>query len=138
MWKLIKRYKKKHSSIPPLTVNNEVKYDNDEKANAFTDQFGILSNQNNTSLNNNHTKLVNSTVNKYLTKNTVEVFEFKVVHPHKVVEILRTFKNNKAPGCDFITPIMLKNISYKSIVMLTKIFERHVQCRIFPIVLENR
>jgi hypothetical protein len=54
------------------------------------------------------------------------------VRPHEVSKALRKFKLRKAPGMDGLQNILLKNLSQKAIVYVTKIFNGCLYTGYFP------
>ena len=45
IWKLVKRFTKKKTAIPPLNVGTRILFEDTDKANVFVEQFGIKANQ---------------------------------------------------------------------------------------------
>lgn len=80
----------------------------------------------------NHRKHVNKTVNKFLNDKPIDINEVKLTTPKEITRLLKKFKNNKAPGEDKITYLLLKRLPKKGIIFLTKILNKIMLLRNCP------
>ena len=97
-------------------------YNTQDKVNAFAKFFQSVHSQNVDLGVKSHDKKVKSVVNKFLKANSGKnQFVDILTIPRKVLKDLKKLKNNKAPGFDLITGVIIKHLPRKAIVMLTKI-----------------
>ena len=132
LWKLVRRFSKTKKAIPPLHSQGTLIYNDVDKANALVEQFCIHANQSDVPINKHHDKTVNNFVNKFIINANINRDNFKMVSPAEVYNTIRILKNNKSPGHDNVTNIILKNLSRKTIVMISKILNGMFTTGHFP------
>jgi Reverse transcriptase (RNA-dependent DNA polymerase)/Endonuclease-reverse transcriptase len=135
LWKLAKSIRRTKIAIPPLDDGvNSVTRDCD-KAELLSKSF-----QNHHTLTQHyHHKSTHNKVNqsiKTLTKNTKNATNntknIKLVHPCEIQNIIRNLKNKKAPGRDAIDNVIIKQLPFKALVSLSKIFNSCLLTGYFP------
>lgn len=130
LWRLTRRLKSKFNNI--LTLNNTVQTDK-QKANTLAEHLEqTYSGQPNlTQEQDNITDTVRRTIqNKYPIPPTV--WRRLYSSPKDIKTIITRLSNNKAPGEDEISPILLKNIPTKTILQLTYIINATIRLQHFP------
>ncbi len=122
-WKICKHIsglKSSFTTIPPLLHDNELIFDDIDKANAFNDFFVSQ-----TQLNDSNTRLPNLTANDHLLQN-IEISE------NDVEDILKCLDTSKATGPDLISPRVLKEASSVLKYPLCRLFNLSLSTATFP------
>lgn len=135
LWRLTKKYGKKENYIPPLQVGNKICYETEEKVAELAKYFKTVHEQNADLGNKTHDKNVKNSVNKFLRVNNHKIQSVEhLATPREIAKYIKKLKNNKAPGFDLITGMILKKLPRKAIVLLTKIVNSMLSIGHFPSV----
>lgn len=126
LWKLTKALKNKNSGIPPLRKTNQnnhfsFTHNNFEKAELIAHTFAKSHTLTLNQTNQYVEEIVKDSINK-LNETTVSPTDINLITPSEILEIIKDFKNKKAPGHDDINNTLLKHLPRKAVVLLTKIF----------------
>ena len=130
LWKLVKKRKKGNSHIAPLITKNGYVFSDLDKANEIADELSKVYSMNENLGNISHQKTVVREARKFM--KVKDVVNFKHTTPCEIKNVIRSFKNNKAPGTDGITYLILKKLPKKGIVYLTKISNSIMDLGFFP------
>lgn len=133
VWRLVKSLNPKVSTIPPLKITDDSFTSSTQDqcevlAEAFLDNMNLTKHWNSDSETE---RIVAESVTK------IESFEVdnnlnKLVRPREIRKVLNKLKPRKAPGYDGITNYLLKHISQKCLVLLTKIYNGCLSLGYFP------
>ena len=134
VWQATKRLKNKNNifKIPNLDTNSpdqDVQSDQ-QKAEILAASFEKVHGIDLQNLNAFQTQVQNSVTDYLQNTNSNNEWQQFLATPKSRVNIIKSFRNKKAPGPDQISNLMLKRFSRKAIVKLTMIFT-------FSKVLEN-
>lgn len=73
-------------------------------------------------------------VNRYIMNTKMNVDGIEITSPKEIKKIFMSLKNDKFPGIDDITGIILKNLTRKVMVKLTQIIHGILSFNYFPSV----
>jgi hypothetical protein len=128
LWNFTKIIKNKGRTVPALKINHEILITDPEKANAIAAKF--------------HQSHVNTMVSPLTTQVEQSCSELEnhgfndnpasYTSPREIKNVIKKLKKGKAPGCDEIPNILLKNISRKALVYLTYLFNACLRLCYFP------
>jgi Reverse transcriptase (RNA-dependent DNA polymerase)/Endonuclease-reverse transcriptase len=136
LWKLTKTLKNKNTGIPPLRKSNQNNHSNFTRnnfekaeliAHTFAKSHTLTLNQTNQYVE----EIVKESINN-LNNTVVRSTDIDLIAPSEIIEIIKHFKNKKAPGQDDINNTLLKNLPRKALVLLTKIFNACLITGYFP------
>jgi hypothetical protein len=132
LWKLAKAIRRTKNSIPPLDdAGISVTRDCDKAellSKSFQKHHTLTQHYNHIPTHNK----VNRSI-KIITKTpTNSTKNIKLVHPCEIQNIIRNLKNKKAPGRDSIDNITIKQLPFKALVSLSKIFNACLLTGYFP------
>ena len=134
IWNFSKSIRNKRVSIPPLRgISGFVNSDN-EKANLIADTFY----KNHTLTNNNHCpatdKVVHNAFREFNSnfRRDNPPSNIKLVTPFEIKKVITKLKSKKSPGIDAINNIIIKQLPFKIIITLTKIFNACLIKGYFP------
>lgn len=131
IWRLAKSLKPRSDSIPPLkTPEGTFTTNISEQCDALADAFEMNINLTRDWISDSVDKDVQSAITQ-LTDHGINEIQLPV-RPTEVWKVIRELKTRKAPGDDGIHNIMLKNMSQKSVVFVTKIFNGCLKLGYFP------
>ena len=134
-WKFCKKYSKKSEFLPSVMFdkNNEELLNDNDKANAFAEHFANISNvERNLGIKSFSLK-VSREVRKFM-KSSVDADEIKFVSYLELSKIVKDLKNNKSPGDDNITAVIMKHLPRKALVFFLKIINGILLTGTFPSV----
>lgn len=130
LWRIVKSLQTRTATLPPLTKNDGT------LTTSTTDQCDVLAATflRNMSLTNSKPsdQETNVSTSMLLLQLPVDHDCIGLIHPKELIRRINTLENRKAPGDDSITNIVLKNLSRKSVVYLTKIFNACLLTSYFP------
>lgn len=131
IWRLAKSLKPRSDSIPPLkTPEGTFTTNIPQQCEALADAFEMNINLTRDWISDSVDENVQSAMSDL---NDHDINELHLpVRPTEVWEVIRKLKTRKAPGDDGIHNIMLKNLSQKSVVFITKIFNGCLKLGYFP------
>lgn len=132
LWKMSKYLYKKKSAIPPLKNNQNILYDNKQKAQALAQHFYDIHCQNLNINSATHTRTVNKQIKTYFNNNPQKFLDADLCNYKEIQMIIKKLKNNKAPGNDSITNLQLKHLPNKGIVQIVKIINAIFLNAYFP------
>lgn len=133
LWRVTKKLNRRYQAIPTISYNNDEFITNQGKSEAFAEFLTTI-----------HSDTPNTTPEQLNIEKTGQKF---VEHPYpiapntyksmlctpsEICQYLRRFPNNKAPGPDGITYLLLKNLPRKAIVQLTHISNAILKLQYFP------
>lgn len=130
-WKISKTLKGKRASIPTLSVNGVKLSTCKSKADAIADVFEqahVITVNDRSTLDSKVAKIVNQVRNAC--NDTLEAS--MLTNGDELIEYVKEFKNNKAPGQDSISNTLLKNMPSSLFGMLANIFNFLLLNGIFP------
>lgn len=132
LWRLTRSLKPKSTVIPPLkrsdgTFAASVIDQTNELANAFYSNMCLTMAWRSEQVVESKVVSSVSALNSY----SGNVLQHPVT-PHELRSVIKKLKNRKAPGEDEIHNLMLKNLSQKALVLLTKIFNGCLALGYFP------
>jgi hypothetical protein len=129
-WKLTKILKNKSVQIPPIRTGNTILLTDSEKAEAFASNFQKF---HETSINkkSNMDKIVKET-NKSISMTPSFAPTENMIHQNEIINIVKKFKNFKAPGLDNIMSITLKKLPKEAFEFLAHIFNKCFTLSYFP------
>lgn len=131
LWRLVKTLKPKSDTIPPLKTSDGLLTANtSEQCEVLADTFAMNMNLTHDWVSDSVETDVQSAIT-VLNNHAIDNFH-QPVRPTQVWKVIRKLKTRKAPGDDGIHNIMLKNLSQKSIVYITKIFNGCIKLGYFP------
>lgn len=133
LWRLAKQLRVRATVIPPLikvdgTYTTNIEEQCETLANAFHDNMNLTRNWdsgNTEILVQNSMKIINTNSDTKMGKPT---------RPKEIWKYLKQLKRRKSPGPDHIHNALLKNLSQKAVVMLTKIFNACLKLSYFPTI----
>ncbi|GBL81462.1 putative RNA-directed DNA polymerase from transposon X-element [Araneus ventricosus] len=127
VWKLIKRFSGEKFRMPPIIIENDIAYTNEEKANEIANSLEKQFKNNDIS----HPPL------KSMLKQKVREFKRSQTHTaitpcnaSEVFDNIGKLKNNKSPGIDKISNNMLKRLPLKTIFRLTDLINAILRRRL--------
>lgn len=131
-WRISKILKgNKSKRIEKLLVGDKYIVTNEEKANALADNF-----EQNHMLTSTYFHSIEHKVKRLcrsISSDTRENLNGSTyTTPNEIETIIKGLKNRKAPGMDGIQNVLLKNLSKKSVILLTKIFNGCIKIGYFP------
>lgn len=127
-WNLTKILKKRNKNIPPIKTTNGTLVTNKEKADEFA-KFFALQHQNVTS----NDVAIENLVSDSITNLNLNTFtNFKLIRPSELSNILKSCKNNKAPGPNGVSNILLKNLPKEALIYLTQLLNACLKISYFP------
>lgn len=131
LWKIVKSLRNKPDSIPPLqksdgSVTTNILEQCNELASAFYNNMRLTLDWHDV-----ETDLLVSKSLVQLESHTISKLEH-AVHPHEIQKILRNLKIRKSPGVDNIQNALLKNMSQKCVVLLTRLLNGCLLLGYFP------
>ena len=131
-WRITKNIRGKNSRrIDNLQTDTKICYDDQEKANALADNFG-LSHQ----LTGDYKHPVDRKVSAFVKKlsGNVEpnIDASTYTTPGEISSIIKQLRPNKAPGTDAIQNVLIKKLPLKAIFLITKIFNGCLKIGYFP------
>ena len=132
LWKTSKFLKNRNKQIPPLKVNALTLLTPEEKSEAFAQQFQKNHENPLETNNNSHTRLVNRTVNRFITNSQTEDENFERIDETEVKKIVRGLKTSKAPGIDKIHNSLMKRLPPMGFTYLTFIMNACMYLSYFP------
>lgn len=133
LWKMSRILKGRYTKLSFLKKDDSVLLTNKEKADALSDSF--LNNHtitNNTTANSFTARQVKRCTNRIKNDATRNIDPTTFTKPKEVKEIIRLSPNNKAPGEDTVTNLMLKESSRKTIIALMYIMNACIMLSYFP------
>lgn len=133
LWKLTKSRRRQHYQVPPLlNDNNDYLFSDLDKNNLLAKKYEEVSLKSLSLGSAHHGRIVNKTVKNFLNEKSIDPDEVKLTSPKEITGLLKKFKNNKAPGEDKITYLLLKKLPRKGIVFLTKLINKVMLLGYFP------
>jgi len=132
LWNTLKTLQRKKIPPPPFVLEDQtIIYEPLQKAEALANNFHSVYTQAAT-LTSPFTPVVNDYI-KCL-KNMIPPInsDNNFLTPYSILNILKHMANNKAPGLDKVTTIMLKNSSFKIILQVYYIIRSSMQLGYFP------
>ena len=132
LWKMTKALTKNdNNSIPPLHGERGIVFSTPEKAEALAENCEKV---HHLTENLGNEKLEKEAKEKYYeVKNSAVNFdEIKYVSPYEIKKAMSKMKPRKAPGHEGIQNIVLKNLPFKALVLLTNIFNACLRLSYFP------
>lgn len=133
LWTITRILRGKHNRLPFIQQSNRLLTTDKERAEALANNF--LTNHE-TTVNQRATVITERDVRrsaarmKSNTDRNTDASTF--VKSKEIAQIIRFLPNNKAPGNDNVTNLMLKNSSRKVLVALTYIFNACIMLSYFP------
>jgi hypothetical protein len=127
-WGFTKIIKKKFRGIPALKMDGLTLITDSEKANAIASKFSLAH-------ENSMQSDLSATVQDscfILNDNAFNNDSSTYTSPREIRNIIKKLKNGKAPGCDGVPNILLKNIPRRAAVFLTYIFNSCLKLCYFP------
>ncbi|KAL4131520.1 hypothetical protein QTP88_008815 [Uroleucon formosanum] len=130
LWKMTKKLTNQCENIPPLErPDKSLAIIDLEKVNLFgAHLFSTFSPYLEVISMPDHTDLVNSFLSSPLPMSLLA----KPIYPSEIVTVIQKLRPNKAPGHDQITNKVAKNLSKKSIMFLTHIYNSMLRLSYFP------
>lgn len=132
LYKTIKNFTKTKQELPAFKIDGISINNNLDKANLLADHFEkshvLIRNDNNIFHEDHVSNIVNDYINNIINQ-PIEIFS---TNPSELLSIIKNLKTNKAPGIDQIPNIVLKNLSKKSLILLTKIINGILKYSYFP------
>jgi hypothetical protein len=127
---MTKKLTNQRENIPPLERSDKSLAITDlEKANLFgTHLFSTFSPHPEVISMRDNTDLVNS----FLSSPLLMSLPAKPIFPSEIVTVIQKLRPNKAPGHDEITNKIAKNLSKKSIMFLTHLYNSMLRLSYFP------
>lgn len=135
LWRLAKSLRCKATVIPPLKLSDDaLAVNTEDQCEALADAF--QANMRLTfDLESEHNNSVQASVeyvNKFIPQSI-----FKPTRPKEIWCKIKQLKRRKSPGADGIHNALLKNLSQKSVIFLTKIFNACFRQCYFPQIWKN-
>lgn len=137
IWRIVRSLNHKQISIPPLktgsgSFSTSVSEQCEVLAEAFLENMKLTEDwvsdpETESSVENSITYLDNSNISG----------PWSFVRPHEIHKLLKRLKSRKAPGYDGIHNMLLKNMSQKCVIWLTKIFNGCLKFGYFPTVFKH-
>lgn len=131
IWQLTKSLTRTNSKIQTLHSATGLIFTDKEKSEAIADNFEKVHKQTE-NLSNTRTEKIVTTKYREIKKEPMNKDTIKLTSPNEIRNIIKTTRNNKAPGPDKIQNIVLKNLPNKAIVQLTYIFNACLKLSYFP------
>ena len=129
IWKLVRSFKKQKETIPALRTDATVALSNSEIAETLSTHFAAVHSQDN-DYTTKQLEVIED-VRNYLSQPPTS-FPITYAPSELVKSIIHKLPNNKAPGDDGITNLILKNLSTKAIDQTTKIINASLHLCHFP------
>ena len=132
LWQMTKIFTRSRINIAPLKDDNsELKYFSPtDKANRFAEHFAKQLSPHDDPQDHAFTAFTDKRVKKFLASNSPVDFNETTINELK--SVLKKFKNNKAPGLDNITNIVLKNLPPIALKFLVEIINSCMKLNYFP------
>ena len=118
---------KRSSTIPPLTVGDDILSEDHHKAEAFNSYF---SSQTDIDVSNHHTESLERYKSNHI--KTPHVFHFTPISPREVLKIINVMDASKACGSDGIPTKLIKMIAIYIAEPLSQIFNESVKKGKYP------
>ncbi|GBM48234.1 RNA-directed DNA polymerase from mobile element jockey [Araneus ventricosus] len=130
LWNFVKSFKSKKQNIPTLNDTANIALTDIEKANCLANSL--------------ETQFTLYNISDINTENSVKRFveNFRILNvkcadtdlpsPSEVLGCIKKLKNNKAPGIDSISNMMIRNLSHNVIFYLTFLFQKILTLGHFP------
>lgn len=133
LWTMPKILKGKRAKLPFLQLNGRLLTSEDERAEALADNF-LLNNETTTNQRSSveTERMVKRCANQMRADTSKNNDATTFAKPKEIREIIRFLPNNKAPGKDGVTNLMVKNSSRKAIVAFTYIINACIVLSYFP------
>ena len=132
LWKLTRHFNKQRSQIPALKLGDNFLYTEKDKAETLAIKFEEIHKQNLNMGNRCHVKRVNTLVSEFFSLQYDRFRDAELTTPREIKQILKELKPNKSPGNDGINNRLLKNISLKAVIHLTKLINYMFMFGYFP------
>lgn len=132
LWNIKKMLGKKDNNIPPLVYNNCQETTDKGKAEVLAKQFELVHLANKDLGSKSFENKVKREVKTYLLRNPRCAGEFEPTSSDEVNNILRSLKNNKAPGFDKLPNVCLKNLGIRAITLLVSLINSILKISYFP------
>ena len=121
LWRLTKNLTKKQTKIRCLHGPNGLVYSDQQKAEVLADNFEKVHHLTENFGEDIFERKVAEEVQK-IKETPVDLNEIKYVSPREIKKAIKKTKSKKAPGCDKIQNIILKNLPHRAIVYIANIF----------------
>lgn len=132
LWQMTKSILRIPTKSPPLHGVNGMAYSNIDKANAMADTLATTFYPNDNPSCIDNIEAVGRSIRRLRGMSDTVPGDKRLCSPAEVLTIIYKLRNNKAPGCDNISNVLLKNLSRKAICFLTKIFNSMILHNYFP------
>lgn len=130
LWRATKRILNQQHIIPTIKYDNNMYVTDLEKSEIFANYLGNTFTTPKVSLDISHSKQIKKDISTFLSSS---VDGMVPVSPNEIKDIINKLSNNKAPGHDLITNIILKNLPVKVLVYLVQVFNACLRLGYFPI-----
>jgi hypothetical protein len=131
IWKATKQFKKPITHVTPiLQEDGNWRKTDKEKATAFAEYLSNVFTTSQTNDNNNNTENIVKTFLDSACPMTLPITPFS---PTEVKVQINKCNSHKAPGFDFITGQVLKELPRKAVVLLTTIYNSILRFTYFPV-----
>lgn len=132
LFRTAKMLRNRSQQIPPLKSGDTTLITGSEKACEFAEQFERNHENPLATDNRSHTRFVDRTVNRYLTRCEISRDSVELTDTREVREICKRLQNSKAPGMDHIHNTLLKQLSPHGFLYLTLIINASLLLSYFP------
>ena len=136
IWQMTKSLLRVPSKFPPLHGLTGMKHSNQEKADTMADTLENTFTPNDNPSNLDKIDEVEEAVYNLRYLDT-PVEDIDLCSPSEVRGVIHNLKNNKAPGLDNLPNAMFKQLTRKSLVFLTKIFNSMLKLKYFPTIFKK-
>lgn len=132
LWRLVKSLNPKPNTIPPLKVSDSIFTSSTQEqcdvlAEAFLENMNLTKNW----ISDPETeRIVAESITKLKSFN-IDLLETPI-RPSQIRKLLKKLKPRKAPGIDGLANCLLKNVSQKCLVLMTKIFNGCLMLGYYP------
>ena len=130
VWRMAKALKFKTQNIGPLQGPNNIAYTEHDMAHVLAESLRNQFTPHSAPINHDLMEEVEQEVTHYL--NTLPSTNIEHTTPKEVQQIIKKLDPKKASGYDLISNRALKNLSPKSIVLITNIFNVCIRSHYFP------
>ena len=131
-WKTARYFTKPTFSVPPLFQNGVQVYQTPLKAEVLAQQFQGSHHLTLHMGSHNHSQTITRSVNRFFRRATPQTPQLHLTNLYEVKRKILSLKSRSAPGEDGITSTMLRNLSRKSLIYLTQLFNHLLQRGLFP------
>ncbi|GBO28534.1 putative RNA-directed DNA polymerase from transposon BS [Araneus ventricosus] len=130
LWNFVRPFKCKKQNIPTLNGTANIALTDIEKANCLANSLETQFTLNNIS-DTNTENTVKHSVERFRTLN-VKCTDTDLPSPSEVLDCIKKLKNNKAPGIDNVSNMMIKKLPHNVIFYLTFLFHKILILGHFP------